>query len=47
VRDRVEFTRTDACDEYARKPGVERTDDRMIVSRAGDWWSAWRQFFLP
>jgi D-amino peptidase len=44
---RVEFTRTDACDEYARKPGVERTDDRMIVSRADDWWSAWRQFFLP
>jgi hypothetical protein len=26
---------------------VQRTDDRMIVSRADDWWTAWRQFFLP
>ncbi len=43
----VEFTRTDACDEYARKPGVERLEGRRIASRADDWWTAWRQFFLP
>jgi D-amino peptidase len=43
----VEFTRTDACDEYARKPGVERIGGRKIASRAEDWWTAWRQFFLP
>jgi D-amino peptidase len=41
----VEFTRTEAFDEYCRKPGVEVTGDRRLASRAGDWWSAWRQFF--
>src|SRR4051812_23984203 len=25
--------------------GVELLDDRTIVSRADDWWGAWRQFF--
>jgi D-amino peptidase len=44
---RVEFTRTEACDEYARKPGVERLDGRLLTSTADDWWTAWRQFFLP
>ena len=42
----VEFTRTDACDEVARKAGVERLDGRKIASRADDWWTAWRRFFL-
>lgn len=41
----VEFTRTDAFDEYLRKPGLDVVGDRRIVSRAGDWWTAWRQFF--
>jgi D-amino peptidase len=41
----VEFTRTEAFDEYRRKPGVEVTGDRRLASRAGDWWAAWRQFF--
>ena len=26
--------------------GVELVDDRTIVSRADDWWSAWKQFFF-
>ncbi len=42
----VEFTRTEAFDEYRRKPAVEVVGDRRIVSRADDWWSAWRQFFI-
>jgi hypothetical protein len=25
---------------------VELLDDRTIVSRADDWWSAWKQFFF-
>lgn len=46
VEIKVEFITTTAFDEYSRKPGVEVTGERTIVSRAGDWWSAWRQFFL-
>lgn len=42
----VEFTRTDAFDEYRGKPGVETVGDRRIASRAENWWTAWRQFFL-
>ena len=26
--------------------GVQFLDDRTIVSRADDWWSAWKQFFF-
>jgi D-amino peptidase len=43
---RVEFTKTDAFDEYRRKPGVEEEGEWAIVSRADDWWSAWKQFFF-
>jgi len=42
----VEFTRTDALDDYRRKHGVEVTGDRRLASRAGDWWAAWRQFYF-
>jgi D-amino peptidase len=43
---RVELTATNATDQYRSKPGVEVVDSRQVVSRADDWWSAWRQFFL-
>ena len=43
---RVELTSTHAAEEYSRKPGVELVNSREFVSRADDWWSAWRQFFL-
>ncbi len=43
---RVELTATNATDQYRSKPGVEVVDSRQIVSRADDWWSAWRQFFF-
>ncbi len=42
----VEFTRTEAFDEYRRRPGLEVVGDRRLVSRAAEWWTAWRQFFL-
>lgn len=42
----VEFATTEAFDEYRRRPGVEPLGDRRTVSRAEDWWTAWRQFFL-
>jgi D-amino peptidase len=43
---RIEFTSTNAVDEYRRKPGVEVVNPRELVSRADDWWSAWAQFFF-
>ena len=43
---RVEFNITNAVEEYARKPGVEVVSSREVVSRADDWWAAWRQFFF-
>ena len=43
---RVELTTTSAADEYRGKHGVELANSRELVSRAGDWWTAWRQFFL-
>lgn len=42
----IEFTLTNAFDEYRRKPAVEIIGDRTLRSRADDWWTAWRQFFL-
>ncbi len=42
----VEFVRTDAFDEYRGRAGVETVGTRRIASRAEDWWTAWRQFFL-
>jgi D-amino peptidase len=42
----VELTTTDAADAYRHKAGVEVVDPRKVVSRADDWWTAWRQFFF-
>jgi D-amino peptidase len=43
---RVEYKNTEAPDALRYRHGVERVDDRTIVSRADDWWTAWRQFFF-
>ena len=43
---RVEFKHTQAPDELRFRPGVERVDDRTIVSRADTWWEAWQQFYF-
>jgi D-amino peptidase len=43
---RVLFHHSDGLDAYRSKPGVEVVGTRELVSRADDWWTAWRQFFL-
>ena len=42
----VEFKNTTDPAKLANRAGVEKLDPRMIVSRADDWWTAWRQFFF-
>ncbi len=43
---KVEFKTPDAAHKFGRKHGVEQLDERTIVSRADDWWSAWSRFFF-
>ncbi len=43
---RVEFKNTVAPDKLRFRAGVERVDERTIVSRADTWWDAWRQYYL-
>ncbi len=43
---RVVFHHTDGADRQRTNDRVEITGPREIVSRADDWWSAWRQFFF-
>ena len=42
----VEFVTPDHLEKYRFVPGVEIIDGRTIVSRANDWWTAWRQFYF-
>ena len=42
----VDFNTSDHLEKYRYRPGVEISESRQIVSRADDWWSAWRQFFF-
>ena len=42
----VEYIRTNLAQELRYRHGVEILDGRRIVSRAGDWWTAWRQFYF-
>ena len=43
---KVEFKNTTLPQKLRFQAGVEIVDDRTIVSRADDWWSAWKQFFF-
>ncbi len=43
---RVEYKNTSAPDALRHRPGVERVDDRTVVSRAETWWEAWKQFYF-
>jgi D-amino peptidase len=43
---KVEYKRTTAARQMRFQHGVEFLDDRTIVSRADDWWTAWKQFFF-
>jgi D-amino peptidase len=42
----VEFKNTTEPARLRSRPGVEVVGPRTIVSRADDWWTAWRQFFF-
>jgi D-amino peptidase len=42
----VEVSAPDRADRFRNKPGVEFLNPRRVVSRAGDWWTAWRQFWF-
>jgi D-amino peptidase len=43
---KVEFKWTGPVSKLRYRQGVEIVDPRTIVSRADDWWTAWRQFFF-
>jgi D-amino peptidase len=43
---KVEYKWTGPAAKLRYRPGVEIVDPRTIVSRADDWWTAWRQFFF-
>jgi D-amino peptidase len=42
----VDFNSAGGVEKYRHKHGVEVAGPRRIVSRADDWWSAWRQFYF-
>jgi D-amino peptidase len=42
----VDFNAAAGLERFRHKAGVEIAGPRRIVSRADDWWSAWRQFFF-
>jgi D-amino peptidase len=43
---KVEYKSTTPPQQLRFQPGVELVDARTIVSRADDWWTAWKQFFF-
>jgi D-amino peptidase len=43
---KVEYKGTGPPRRLRFQQGVELQDDRTIVSRADDWWTAWKQFFF-
>lgn len=42
----VDYNTSDPVERFRDRPGIEITAPRQIVSRADDWWSAWRQFYF-
>jgi D-amino peptidase len=42
----IEFFTPDHVEKYRFLRGVEIVDGRTLVSRAPDWWTAWRQFYF-
>ena len=42
----VDFSTSDQVEAYRWRGGVEVVGPRQIVSRADDWWTAWKQFFF-
>ena len=42
----IEFVSPDRLVEYRNRRGIEQVDALTLVSKAGDWWSAWSQFYF-
>jgi D-amino peptidase len=42
----VELATVNAAYRYRNKAGVELVESRRIVSKADDWWTAWRQMWF-
>lgn len=42
----VELASSDLATTYRNRSGISLKDPRTIVSRADDWWTAWRQMYL-
>jgi D-amino peptidase len=43
---RVQYSSPDLVARFRFRPGVEIVEARTILSRADDWWTAWRQFYF-
>jgi D-aminopeptidase len=43
---KVEYITTTPPQKLRFQSEIELLDDRTIVSRADDWWTAWKQFFF-
>ena len=43
---KIEVVSPDRAEPYRYKHGVEVPESRIIVSRADDWWAAWKQFWF-
>jgi D-amino peptidase len=43
---RIDFTSPDELERFRNRKDVEVIDARTLVSRADDWWTAWRNFFF-
>ncbi len=42
----VELMNPNVTETYRHKHGVETLDPRRVVSRADDWWGAWKQLYF-
>jgi D-amino peptidase len=42
----VELSLPERAAEYRHRGGIDLTDSRTVVSRADDWWTAWRQLYF-
>jgi D-aminopeptidase len=43
---KIELVSPDRADVFRYKHGVEVPEPRTVLSKAEDWWSAWKQFWF-
>lgn len=42
----MELHDPDHAEPYRNRAGIEFVDARTVTSKAGDWWTAWKQVYL-